>query len=138
MEREKKQKSGTKKEKRKQNCSPGLQLHRGLVARHRRVQLAQLEVGVSDRVVHLRQVGRRAVPACARALEVLQGASVELFPEEDDAELERVLGAGRLGADALAENLGGLLELPPDQDLGQRRLGRGGGEGGGWRFGRGF
>ena len=112
----KKAKKGRGKKKKK-NFSPGLQRHRRLVARHRRVQLVQLEVGVPDRVVHLRQVRRRAVPARARALEALERARVELLAEQDDAELERVLGARGLGADALAEDLGGLLELAPDQDL---------------------
>lgn len=74
--------------------------------------------------MHLGQVGGRAVPARARALEVLQSAGVELFAEEDDAELERVLGAGRLGADALAEDFRGFLEFPPDQDLGEVGRGR--------------
>ena len=76
--------------------------------------------------MHLRQVRRRAVPARARALEVFEGARVELFPEQDDAELERVLGAGRLGADALAEDLGGLLELPSNQDLRGEEVWKGG------------
>ena len=103
-------------EKRKKNA-PRLQRHRRLVARHRRVQLVQLEVGVPNRVVHLGQVRGRAVPAGASPLQTLQSTGVELLPQEDDAELERVLGAGGLGADALSEDLGGLLELAPDQDL---------------------
>ena len=115
--------------------SPWLQRHRRLVARHRRVQLVQLEVGVPDRVVHLGQIGRGAVPAGAGPLQVLQRARVELLAQEDDAELERVLRAGRLCADALAEDLCGLFELPPDQDLGGIRVEGGGREdvGGGWR-----
>ena len=103
-------------EKRKKNA-PRLQRHRRLVARHRRVQLVQLEVGVPNRVVHLGQVRGRAVPAGASPLQTLQSTGVELLPQEDDAELERVLGARGLGADALSEDLGGLLELAPDQDL---------------------
>ena len=42
------------KKKEKLFLSPGLQRHRGLVARHRGVELVKLEVCVSDRVVHLR------------------------------------------------------------------------------------